>query len=230
MGIRERVDRLTQQETQTWEKKKVEDEAKKMEMAQLYEKNLPKAIRTQKTLFEELQRIGVISMLQEMTGGPNTIKYPYGVKPTELKSIPFKATPEKFLRRMEKEKENPKSESEVEWHASIEEPKQSEDGSLDPSLFIQLLKEFDPRLPLDLHGKRERVDLSVTISYHPNRVLVIEGTEKVFKKIVKGVNDMDINRAELENAFTRAFHSPKAEPMEMPNVPYFGRRPRYMSA
>lgn len=227
MGIEERVEGLRQQERKVWEKQKARDDLRATKMAQLYERQLPEAIKTQKALFEELAQMGVISMLEEMTGGPSTIRYPYTAEPKieegDYQSSTYKKFNSQFLfgtdgftplnfnvkERVRERGKNPQR-YKVEWHAAIEGPKQGKTGKLDPTLTIQF-KKFHRIFPP--HSGERKLESSVIVIYSPNKILTISGEKEVFNQ---PVNKDSINHAELETAFAKAFHRPKPEPVERP--------------
>ncbi len=206
MGIKERIAELWAKEaTDRLARKLVEDELKKQK-TERYIRELDPMILEQRNLFNQLEELGVIAMLEEMT-------QPSKITPIETNQERSSYNPVKLEKPAkakvvtlptEEVKERIAEYTGQKWHGRMLRPEQLEDGSPDPVLRVELLNyEGFP-----LRGReRKRI---VSVSYSQNKTLTVSGELTTFSGVVSKEN---VNLNTLEDAFAKAFHKPFIAPL-----------------
>lgn len=167
------------------------------EWAASYEKQLQDVdsmILRQRVLFKELEEIGLIAMLEEMTGEGN-VRRPRTRAEQEEDRVEFDKD---FQANVKKNSERMKAQDRGEiWTAHVEGPQKLPDDSLDEALNI--------RLTMSGHSSFNTSRWSeVLITYGTDRTLRVYGQNTDYV----GKIDADLNLERLEKGLAHAFHEP----------------------
>lgn len=179
----------------------------KLTREQLYAQQLPDALRIQQGLIEDLRAIGVIDMINAVIT-PDVIT-PNKTREEELK-IWKRAKAEQLKKPRVTTYMDPRLVSKIwfemwdqKWQGGIFYPSQREDGSLDPTLRIGI--DNDTTSFEYYHEDTLGPLKSIIVSYSPERVLTIEGTETTFKGVVTREN---VDKDAISTAFGKALQRP----------------------
>ncbi|MDO8621045.1 MAG: hypothetical protein Q7R31_02075 [Candidatus Levybacteria bacterium] len=170
---------------------------------QLYIQELPAALKIQQGLFEDLRAIGVIDMIDKMIEPDKILPIEMPKKPQVSRETPKQSKPG-ITTYMDQEKVNRLwfGTLNQKWQGGIFNPRQREDGSLDPTLRIWINNDTTS---FGLYREEYMIPLkTVMVSYSSEKVLMIEGAKTTFKDVVT-----------IENAdkWTIAFQQALQHPM-----------------
>lgn len=182
---------------------------------QRHDSELSQALERQGELLEELRAMGIVEMVEKMIDpqalrihSPNEEQHqPHNgslwVSPDNTLPLPLRQTKvsiedvEKALINIQKQ----------EWEANTLLPQQREDGSLDPTIIIDIKKVHneDLRNMTYLYYGGE-IEEHVHVSYSPQKALTIQGAETTFESVVDIQN---VDRDAVKTALALAFINPK---------------------
>lgn len=203
MGMHEKMSAIrAEEQVASAEIQKAEEEIKR-EQGRRYQQELPETLRIQRALFEELQAMGIISMIEEMTVPDKVVR----LQTPEEKLETEKKTRKRFdelktgivetitaKQIMEDLRRN-------EWGPQVLLPEQKDDGSVEPTL--RILVQDNPLK----RGRGNRK--TVNISYSEKKILTIEGEDVTFQdQVTQNHADKDTIDT-IETALAHAFLKPQ---------------------
>ncbi len=217
MGIKERITDLQETKRIRVEEERSAEQTRKEQRQEQYQREIPRVLKKQKRLFNELKAMGVTGMIDEMIY-PDHL-YPLVTREEQLTrakrldermerraaKLPKKINlnSEKFRRRM-------RERDQQQWWGGVNGPRQNEDGSLDSTLRISIANKTDTGYSLHpTHGMLREVFLS----YSKEGLLTIKGTETTFEATV---NRNNVDRDAVETALAQAFHNPHIPQRDIP--------------
>ncbi|MEK7450991.1 MAG: hypothetical protein AAB662_03595 [Patescibacteria group bacterium] len=171
------------------------------------EQKLRVELRTQEKLFQDLEAIGVIGMINSVIK-PDVIR-PYKTHAQEM---------EDWKRIKAKQVKEPRATTYMDpklagrlwfgmwdqkWTAGVSSPRQREDGSFDPTLRIWISNDTTS---FGIYHEEHQIPLkSMALSYSPEHLLMIQGAETTFKGVVIREN---VNKDVISTAFKQALQHP----------------------
>lgn len=206
MSVKERMKVLGQQEEENRRIAEAIEKKRQKEWLAKYSQELPQVKERQATLLEELQKLGVVGMLEEATetGIPPLVIRAEGGK------LPQETTSGKQLLAEVQEVQRLYDLQKTQWGVSIPRPDLSKEGNWDVTLKIKAKKKlqypFKPYLEIDSD--------SVLVTYSEDKILTISGEEVTFSGHIPG--DKNERTEVLEEALARAFLNPKREQPKPP--------------